>query len=155
MMNQGQYRNRASFGKRQEFIAIAELLRRGFDVYIPLVDDQQIDCVIRCSNGEYVELQIKSRSKEIAKKNAGLFAAMYIPNPRKDYSFLFYSEHMDTYWVFPSLELAEQASQNQRGRNEGRYTINLTSCRGGEVRPSDRFSRYVDRFDLLCCRNTE
>jgi len=41
------YRDSASFGKRQEFVAIAELLRRGFDVYLTLVDDQQIDCVVR------------------------------------------------------------------------------------------------------------
>lgn len=41
------HRNTASFGKRQEFIAVAELLRRGFDVYMTQVDDQQIDCIIR------------------------------------------------------------------------------------------------------------
>lgn len=41
------YRSTASFGKRQEYVVIAELLRRGFDVYQTLVDDQGIDCVIR------------------------------------------------------------------------------------------------------------
>ena len=41
------HRSTASFGKRQEYIAVAELLRRGFDVYMTLVDDQQIDCVVR------------------------------------------------------------------------------------------------------------
>lgn len=60
------YRHTASFGKRQEFIAIAELLRRGFDVYQTLVDDQQIDCVIRkevSGNPVYLDIQIKARSK--------------------------------------------------------------------------------------------
>jgi hypothetical protein len=28
------FRTSASFGKRQEYVAIAELLRRGFDVYM-------------------------------------------------------------------------------------------------------------------------
>lgn len=41
------HRSTASFGKRQEYIAVAELLRRGFDIYMTLVDDQQIDCVVR------------------------------------------------------------------------------------------------------------
>ncbi|WP_229725834.1 hypothetical protein, partial [Calditerricola satsumensis] len=41
------FRSSASFGKRQEYVVIAELLRRGFDVYQTLVDDQGIDCVIR------------------------------------------------------------------------------------------------------------
>jgi hypothetical protein len=31
----------------QEYVAVAELLPRGFDVYTTLVDDQQIDCIIR------------------------------------------------------------------------------------------------------------
>jgi hypothetical protein len=39
------HRSIASFGKRQESIAVAELLRRGFDVSMTLVDDQQIDCI--------------------------------------------------------------------------------------------------------------
>lgn len=154
-MNQGQYRNRASFGKRQEFIAIAELLRRGFDVYNTLVDDQQIDCVIRCGDRHYVDVQIKAKSMDNCQpRNAGTFAPLKIPNPRDSYFFLFYVELIDTYWILPSTELAEQAYQNRHGPNEGMYSINITSCRGGEVRPSERFSRYVDRFDLLCCRNT-
>ena len=41
------HRTTASFGKRQESIAVAELLRRGFDVSMTLVDDQQIDCIVR------------------------------------------------------------------------------------------------------------
>jgi len=41
------YRSSAAFGKRQEYIAVAELLRRGYDVYMILVDNLQIDCVIR------------------------------------------------------------------------------------------------------------
>lgn len=59
------YRDAASFGKRQEFVAIAELLRRGFDVYLTLVDDMQIDCVIRQDvKGEpvYLDVQTKARS---------------------------------------------------------------------------------------------
>lgn len=35
------------FRQAQEFGAIAELLRRGYDVYVTLVDDQGIDCIVR------------------------------------------------------------------------------------------------------------
>jgi hypothetical protein len=58
------FRHSASFGKRQEFGAIAELLRRGYDVYLTLVDDQGIDCIIRQGPGSYFDVQIKARSKE-------------------------------------------------------------------------------------------
>ena len=79
----GQYRHRASFGKRQEYIAVAELLRRDHDVYMTLVDDQQIDCVIRRGDHDYVDLQIKARSNNCQPKDAGRFAAMEIPRPRQ------------------------------------------------------------------------
>jgi len=67
------YRDSASFGKRQEFVAIAELLRRGFDVYLTLVDDLQIDCIIPQEvNGEpvYLDVQIKARSLKANNPNA-------------------------------------------------------------------------------------
>jgi hypothetical protein len=47
------FRSSASFGKRQEFAAIAELLKRNYDVYSTLVDDQQIDCIVRLQRDPY------------------------------------------------------------------------------------------------------
>lgn len=41
------YKDLASLGKRLEFYVISELLKRGFDVYMTLVDDKGIDCIIR------------------------------------------------------------------------------------------------------------
>ena len=146
---QGQYRHRASFGKRQEYIAIAELLRHGYDVYMPLVDDQQIDCVIRRDNHDYVDLQIKARSKDCQPKDAGRFAAMEILEPRKKYFFLFYCEQIDTYWIFPSIKLVELASQNKRGKNIGKYHINLTGFKENKVYAFDKFCQYQNNFEIL------
>jgi len=50
------YRDTASFVKRQEYIVVAELLKRGFDVYMTLVDDQGIDCIIRLDNKRYLDI---------------------------------------------------------------------------------------------------
>ncbi len=62
------FHNVASFGKRQEYVVIAELLRRGFDVHRTLVDDQGIDCIIR-REGEgglrYLDIQIFTPSRLI------------------------------------------------------------------------------------------
>jgi hypothetical protein len=147
------YRSSASFGKRQEYVVIAELLRRGFDVYQTLVDDQGIDCIIR-QDGQgklrYIDIQIKARSKNCNPRNAGRFAAMEIISPRPNYYFIFYSERADTYWVIPSLELISLASQNKSGQNRGKYTINFCNLRAnGEVVPRPRFDRYKNNFDLL------
>jgi hypothetical protein len=90
------------------------MLRRGFDVYLTLVDDPQIDCVIRQEfDGEphYLDIQIKARSVDA--KYGGTFAAIEITKPRKNYWFIFYSEAINTYWVMPSLEVFNAANINK------------------------------------------
>ena len=149
----GTFRKLASFGKRQEFIAIAELLRRGFDVHIPLVDDQQVDCVIRkVADGKptYLDIQIKARSKDCKPCDAGRFAAMTVENPRPNYFFIFYSEQVGAYWIIPSEELVHIAFRNKRGKNVGTYHINLAGRSEAKgVYPVARFERYRNNFGLL------
>lgn len=144
----------ASFGKRQEFVAIAELLRRGLDVYLTLVDDKQIDCVVRREvDGDpvYLDIQIKARSKECNPKNAGTFAALEVRNPRPNFLFMFYSEQADCYWIVPSLELVREANKGKTGQNAGRYRIVFTnlSQKTDSVSPRPRFDKYRNNFDLL------
>jgi hypothetical protein len=145
------FRPAAAFGKRQEFVAIAELLRRDFDVYLTLVDDQQIDCIIRQKKKDgqlrYLDIQIKARS-DVA-KNAGFFSAMEIRKPRENFYFIFYSEQANTYWVIPSLELVKEANQNKSGKNVGRYNINFCNITKAGVTPRPRFKRYENAFDFL------
>jgi hypothetical protein len=145
------FREVAAFGKRQEFAAISKLLQLGFDVYLPLVDDQQIDCIIRRSNGDYLDVQIKARSEKCSPLDAGRFSAMVIPNPRTNYYFIFYSERINQYWIIPSLKLIELASRNKAGKNAGKYHVNLMgwSKKNGEVYPDPKFDDYRNKFDLL------
>lgn len=126
------FRDSASFGKRQEFIVIAKLLRRGYDVYQTLVDDQQIDCIIRKGkqNPVYMDIQIKARSKRCSPKDAARFAGLVIDNPRPKYFFIFYSEQLKKTWIIPSLDIANResgriASKNEQGINAGKYSINM------------------------------
>src|SRR5262245_41028892 len=93
------FRDAASFGRRHEYIAAAELLKRGFDVYMTLVDDQGIDCVIRLSRKHYVDVQIKARS--VKAKQPTFFAAMKF-RPRDNLWFIFFTETSGHYWVMPS-----------------------------------------------------
>lgn len=148
------YRNAASFGKRQEYIAVAELLRRGYDVYMTLVDDQQIDCVVRLEDKgvpRYVDIQIKARSNDCNPKNAGRFAALEIRKPRPNFFFIFYSEQAEQYWVLPSLKLVKEANRNKTGDNAGKYSINFTnfSTATGKVNCRPRFTPYQNAFELI------
>lgn len=145
------YRDTASFGKRQEYTAIAELLKRQFDVYMTLVDDQGIDCVIRRESGgklDYLDVQIKARSRECVPWDAGRFAGMNILKPRKNLWFIFYSEQLNKYWVINSIKLTHSgiASQNKKGKNAGKWHIYLTlySKKHKEVKANPRFSKYED-----------
>ena len=148
-MSQGQFRNRASFGKRQEYVVISELLKHGFDVYIPLVDDQQIDCIVRRGENDYIDIQIKARSKDCIPFDAGRFAAMNIPEPRDNYYFIFYSEQAACYWVFPSLKLVQLASQNKQGKNIGKYHINLTGLKNTQAYPLSKFDEFKNNLQIL------
>ncbi len=139
------YRSLKSFGERQEYTLIAELLRRGYDVYRPLVDDQGIDCILRrdMSNGpQYVDLQIKSTSKRVKHEDAGMFAGLQIRDPRENYLWAFYSEYIGATWVIPSLELVSMASMNKTGKNIGKYTINFAKVVKKEPFKREEFSKY-------------
>jgi hypothetical protein len=144
------FRSTASFGKRQEYMAVAELLLRGHDVYMTLVDDQQIDCIIRQEKDgqlRYLDIQIKARSKDA--KNAGTFAALEVRHPRENFYYIFYSEKASTYWILPSLELVKEANQNKDGINKGKYRIIFVNEVKDGVRPRPRFDKYKNAFSLL------
>jgi hypothetical protein len=146
------FRTSGSFGKRQEYVAIAELLRRGYDVYMTLVDDQQIDCIIRQEkNGglRYIDIQIKARSRLCVQKDGGFFSAMEVRRPRENFFFIFYSEHSNTHWIVPSMELVAEALQNKTGKNAGRYSIKFCNLTNAGLKPRPRFAKYENAFHLL------
>lgn len=50
-------------GKSSELIVAGELIRHGVDLYVPCVDDQAIDLVVRCEREDgihYYDVQVKS-----------------------------------------------------------------------------------------------
>jgi hypothetical protein len=137
------YRDSASFGKRQEYSAVAELLKRNFDVYMTLVDDQGIDCIVRLDAQRYVDIQIKARSRTA--KNWNLFAAMTF-EPRENLYFIFYTEANETYWTIPSEELAVLCSQNKTGKNKGKRHMSVpASAETNQSKRTDKAKRF-DRY---------
>lgn len=138
------FRHNAAFGKRMEFYIIGLMLKEGLDVYLPLVDDDAIDAVIKKPDGKYVEVQIKARSKEVKFGDAALFAAIrheYRPN----YWFIFYSERINTIWILSSREFIYESTQNKSGNNIGVRSIwfngKKTKIQTEHVHP--RFKKYI------------
>ena len=116
------FRHSAAFGKRIEFYVVGLMLKEGLDVYLPLVDDDAIDAVIKRPDGRFVEVQIKARSKSVIFGDAALFAAM-THEPRKNYWFVFYSDRMDKLWIMSSKEFIEESHQNKTGNNVDKRSI--------------------------------
>lgn len=147
------YRHTASFGKRQEFGAIAELLRRGYDVYLTLVDDQGIDCIVRQGANKYFDVQIKARSKGCNPKNAGHFPQLVVTEPRRNYVFIFYSERINTYWAIPSTTLVSPGFANlvKSGPSKGKYRVMLTnySAAKNQVNRRPKYEKWVDAFEKV------
>ena len=116
------FRHSAGFGKRMEYNLIGKMLMEGLDVYLPLVDDHGVDCVIKKENGTFIEIQIKARSNEVIDGDAALFSAI-THDPTKNFYFVFYSERMQTMWIMSSEEFLKECITNTSGKNKGKRGI--------------------------------
>ena len=138
------FRNSAAFGKRIEFYVVGLMLKEGLDVYLPLVDDDAIDAVVKRPNGEFVEVQIKARSRTANFGDGALFAAL-THEQRKNYWFVFYSERMETIWIMSSKEFVKESHQNKQGKNAGKRSIwfngKNTKANSEHVKP--QYQKYV------------
>lgn len=116
------FRHTAGFGKRMEYSLVGKMLMEGLDVYLPLVDDHGVDCVIKKGDGTFIEVQIKARSNEVADGDCALFSAIthdLTPN----FYFVFYSERLDLMWIMSSEEFLQACATNKTGKNKGKHSI--------------------------------
>lgn len=138
------FRNSASFGKRIEYWIIGLLLKQGFDVFVPMVDDDGIDAILRHPNGRKVDLQIKARSGAVGFGDAALFSALSHPEVRADYYFVFYAERMDMMWLVSSADFIDLSVQNKTGKNVGLRSLwfNGKSTKTCLEHPKPRFAPW-------------
>jgi len=98
-------------GKQGELMVIGELLKRGFDVYLPAVDIGGIDCIIKTDVG-YKEIQIKTREKY---HHSPLFAVKKFV-PRDNFFIICYDlNDPNTFWIIPSKKFKEVAKESKSG----------------------------------------
>jgi hypothetical protein len=142
------FRHSAGFGKRIEYWVAGLMLKEGIDLYMPLVDDNGIDAIVRREDGTFVEVQIKARSKDVVMGNAAFFAAL-THEPRENYFFVFYSERFETFWIMSSEEFIQESVQNKSGKNMGKRSIWFNGKRknkeSGEYSEHcrERFKKYI------------
>ena len=139
------FRHRAGFGKRMEYYVLGLMLKEGFDIYIPLVDDFGIDAVLRKPDGTFIELQIKARSEDVLFGDAALFAAI-THEVRQNYYFIFYSSRLDKIWILSSEEFCKESNLNKTGKNAGKRSIwfNGRSKKTMTEHANPKFDKYFD-----------
>ena len=127
------------------------MLKEGLDVYVPMVDDDAIDVVIKRGDDSFVSVQIKARSKKVVFGDAALFAAI-THEKRDNYWFVFYSERMDMMWIMTSEEFIQESVQNKLGKNKDKRSIwfngKKTKAQTEHCKP--QFEKYIaSNFDRL------
>lgn len=139
------FRHSAAFGKRIEYWVVGHMLKQGMDVYLPLVDDDAIDAVIKVGEDRFIQVQIKARSIHSKVGDGALFSAISHKH-RENYFFVFYSERHNKMWVLSSADFIEHAHMNKTGKN-----IGLSSIWFNGKRKDKKTGEYVEhihpRFD--------
>ena len=142
------FRHSAGFGKRMEYYIVGKMLMEGLDVYLPLVDDHGVDCVIKKGDGTFIEVQIKAWSNEVADGDAALFAAI-THKETPNFYFIFYSERLDTMWIMSSEEFLDNCVTNKTGKNKDKRSIwlngNRTDRKTGVRKEycKEQFKKYI------------
>jgi len=118
------------------------MLKEGLSVFLPVVNGDGIDALVRKSNGQYAEIQIKARGEDIEDGHAALFAAIK-HEQRENYWFIFYSVRLDTMLILSSKEFVDESSLNTDGKNVGKRTIKFNGNKNGAEYILERFEKYI------------
>lgn len=142
------FRHNAGYGKSMEYKLIGQMLAEDLDCYIPLVDDHGVDCVIKRSDGVFIEVQIKASSRKVKFGDTALFAAIS-HTPAENFYFVFYSERLEKMLILSSEEFTTHASKpNSKGKNIGQRSIKFNGVRtsSGGVKEEyilKKYEKYV------------
>jgi hypothetical protein len=145
------FRHSAGFGKRIEYWVVGLMLKQGLDVYLPLVDDDAIDAVIKRPDGSFIEVQIKARSSTVKLGDGCLFAGI-AHDPRHNYWFVLYAERHDAIFILSSEEFIAEAVQNKTGTNAGKRSMWFNGTKKNPA-TGEREEYIKERYEKYLCRD--
>ena len=136
-------------GKRAEFLVFGELIKRGADVYLPIIDTG-IDAIVRREDGTHLDIQVKSTEKEWS------LDAWVPDNPQlQQRRFIILvdmskSEKKPEIWVFPG-EIFFDYSIKIGAEQSGTYRrLDLSATRKGDDQPRCALlKKYCNAWRLL------
>jgi hypothetical protein len=126
-------------GKRGELTVIGELLKRGFDVYIPVVDTEGIDCIVKTKSGKYIDIQIKTRYER------PLFD-VNVFHPRDNFFIICYwLKEKDEFWIIPSKVFKENSTLIKKYK---RYRLILGETGSKKRKELWMYRNNFDQFEI-------
>lgn len=135
-------RDSQRLGKRGEYSVIGKLLEMNCDVYAPIVDVENIDCIIRDVKGNYNEIQIKTRTKPEGKSYKNPCFDVHNLKTRPNYFIIGHIDGTPDYWVIPSKTFQKYSTFIKfRGNTINRLT--MSDKKMFELR------KYRNNFDQL------
>ena len=133
-------------GEIGELYVFRELLKRGIEVYKPLVDEG-LDALLRLPSGDVLELQIKSAGGAGGKDPRWFQMPSFTPRP--EFFILcvtFLNEEVEEVWVFPSMVFYAYAS----GAKQKIRDLNLESGIRKYGEPLQDYLRgFRNRWELI------
>ena len=127
-------------GKRGEYKVIGKLMEKGFLVYIPVVDVEGVDCIIKNEKGRLIQIQIKTRNKT-AEDDAKNFIVNRL-EANRDFFVRCYFLNTGDLWVIPSLVFEKECIVNGKGQSV------VSMSRNKQI----RLSHYKDDLGLSLLR---
>lgn len=132
-------------GKIGELHVFGELLRKGVNPYVPLVDREGIDAVIRRRDGSYIELQIKTANTPQTPRWFG------VQNLKPKHQLFIAcvalaTEPVET-WIIPSQVFRAHSNYSPKSRY---HDLNLDSTkRGSDVPRWKLLEEFREGWHLL------
>lgn len=137
-------------GKQAEFLVFGELIRRGTDLYLPVIDIG-IDAIIRKMDGTYLQVQVKSTE---ASEQAGWFNVWDLEQYEGRKLFIAcvdMSQKSPETWILPSEVFTEYANVSKSKEGWNKYTLGIDSKdtkHGNELR-RNLLQEYREAWKLL------
>jgi hypothetical protein len=134
--------NVTQFGKGVECEIIGRMCRAELDCYMPVADVIGIDAIVKKSNGEFIKIQIKARSKDAKLYNRfNVKDFDSIKNPDNLY-FILYSEKLNKIWILSHAQFLEESKVG----GGGRYVIRGEKDIDSSICPNDFPNEYVRKL---------
>lgn len=139
-------------GKLGELWVFGKILEMGINVYIPMVDEEGIDAIIRRKDGSLIEMQVKSTRAE---EQAGYFNAKLEPHKNLfivcvDLSLLDRAPSQSPeVWVFPSKVFADPEYSTRSKDGEYRLPLVARSRKHGNRPRKELLQEYREAWKLL------